>query len=328
MATPDQTQSSLYKGLAQRNPTASVVDIYLESLAPSSRRNLRHALATVAQAFAGKAVDPGHFNWGEMTTTQLLGTRERLRSKYKPATLNKMFSAVRGVIRTAVQISQASPEALRQIEAIPWLPVGRLPESKPVTAAQVRRLFSTCANDPTPKGARDAALLAIFLSSGLRRAEAASLVVEDYDPSTGRLTIRASLPERRRAVGLDPNARRTVEDWLAVRGSAAGPLIVGVNKSGRIGSRALTAQAIYDIIRRRASEARLPYITSRLLRRSYVLGLIASGLSLDEVQERVGHASWVTTASYAQLAKEQKKRGYRPLSLPNVRSINDKGDAS
>ncbi len=52
------------------------------------------------------------------------------------------------------------------------------------------------------------ALLAVFLSSGLRRAEAAALEVADYDAASGRLHIRGERPEYDRLVDLPIPARK------------------------------------------------------------------------------------------------------------------------
>ena len=48
-------------------------------------------------------------------------------------------------------------------------------------------MIATCG--PSPKGARDAAIIAILYACGLRRSELVKLNLEDYDPETGELKI-------------------------------------------------------------------------------------------------------------------------------------------
>ncbi len=56
-----------------------------------------------------------------------------------------------------------------------------LPAGRAITGGELSALFAACANDPTPAGYRDAALLAVLYSGGLRRAEAHALMMEHYD---------------------------------------------------------------------------------------------------------------------------------------------------
>jgi site-specific recombinase XerD len=51
--------------------------------------------------------------------------------------------------------------------------------------------MAACQNDPGPAGVRDAAMIALFYSWGLRRAEVISLDYADYDEDTGEMIVRA-----------------------------------------------------------------------------------------------------------------------------------------
>jgi site-specific recombinase XerD len=241
-----------------------------------------------------------------------------LKDRFAPATANKMLSALRGVLRTARDMGLMSERDYQTAASLELI----APESKalehqhPVGLSEVERLFAACTRDDRAGSRRDAAALAIFLSSGLRRAEAAMLNVADYDRRTGRLHIRGERPEYNRIVELGKSARKALDHWLDIRSDEPGPLLLPIGRGGLIQFRQVTDQAVYDILNRVARRAGLGAITSRDLRRAYVKSLIRTGRKLEEVQYLVGHASWVTTASYRQLAEADMREGYNVQNLP------------
>ncbi|MEX0774749.1 MAG: tyrosine-type recombinase/integrase [Phycisphaeraceae bacterium] len=294
---------------------------YLAALAPNSQRTLRQSLGIVASYLSRQEGTLAEgYAWHTLTPAQLQQVRQYLRENpgYAVATANKILAAVRGVLRAAHDLQLISATNLRMtlaplriIQEEPGDADDRLP-----TPSQVNRLFAVCQADPTPAGARDAALLATVLSSGLRRSEAADLDLADYDASWGRLRIRSPVTDDSRLVVFSAAARATMNHWLADRGDRAGPLLQPVNKSGAIIWRRLTDQAIYDIIRRLAQRAGLPHLTMRDLRRAYVVSLIAAGHTQEQVQQLAGHASWLTTAAYQRMTQRLKQETDRTLKLP------------
>lgn len=105
-------------------------------------------------------------------------------------------------------------------------------------------------------------------------------------------------------------ARAAVSAWLEVRTSAAGPLLLPVDRGGLIRFRRMTDQALYDIFGRITRRAGVPGLSLRDLRRSYVLGLIRAGHDTKQTQYLVGHASWLTTAAYVALARQTYAETY------------------
>ncbi len=79
-------------------------------------------------------------------------------------------------------------------------------------------------------GARDAACFAPMFGSGLRRSEAVSVRLADYDGETGALRIIGKGDKRRMAYA-PYGGRAAIGAWLAVRGEAAGPILCPVDRS-------------------------------------------------------------------------------------------------
>jgi site-specific recombinase XerD len=64
-----------------------------------------------------------------------------------------------------------------------------LPKGRAIGPGESRALFVACSRRGA-SGARDASLLAVLHSAGLRRAEAVALDLEDYDAESGALKVR------------------------------------------------------------------------------------------------------------------------------------------
>lgn len=292
-----------------RSSAASPAGAYLASIGPGSRRTMQQCLASLGAMLAGAKVEPLKVRWERLRREDTLDLRTRLQEQFAPATANKMLSALRGVLRAARRAGMMSEgefqtaASLEPIKAVP--PPARVDVTSEVAAA----LFDVCGgNDAASR--RDAAMLAIFLSSGIRRSEAAALDVGDYDPESGRLHIPGEKPENDRMVTLLKPARAAVSAWLEVRTSAAGPLLLPVDRGGLIRFRRMTDQALYDIFGRITRRAGVPGLSLRDLRRSYVLGLIRAGHDTKQTQYLVGHASWLTTAAYVALARQTYAETY------------------
>ncbi len=108
-------------------------------------------------------------------------------------------------------------------------------------------------------------------------------------------------------------------DWLARRGGAAGPLFVPLNKGGRPATRPLSAQAIYDVLRKPAAAARVAALSPHDLRRTLVGDLLDNGVDLATAQRIAGHADPSTTARYDRRGEGPKRQAARTLHFPYVR---------
>ncbi|MDY7107966.1 MAG: site-specific integrase [Planctomycetota bacterium] len=263
-------------------------------------------------------IDPGRFRWDRLRREDTVRLRHDLAERYAPATANKLLSALRGVLRAARDLELLSEEEYQGAARLRQIRPVEDPATRTLETGELRALFTACAADHTAAGRRDAALLAIILITGARRAEAVSLDVGDYERSTGTLHIRSDLEGRDRRVKLPASARKAVNAWLDVRGDEPGPLLLPVDRGGIIRFRRLTDQAIYEILKRLAARAGVEHITARDLRRTFVVALIASDLDLQTVQKRVGHASWMTTAMYQSIAKRRDLSRSVPLEVPYV----------
>ncbi len=176
-------------------------------------------------------------------------------------------------------------------------------------------LLDVCTTDTTAAGARDAALLSVLYAAGLRREEVVGLDYLDYEHLTGRLIIRGK-GSKERTVYVSGGASTALAAWLAIRGETTGPLFWPVNKGGHITPRRMTAQAVYNLLRKRATEAGVRSFSPHDLRRTFVGDLLDAGADIATVARLAGHANIQTTARYDRRPEEAKRRAAGLLHVP------------
>lgn len=171
----------------------------------------------------------------------------------------------------------------------------RLPAT--LDADQLGRLLSLPGDDPLSR--RDAAVMELFYSSGLRLAELVSLNLTDIDRDDATLEVTGKGNKARR-LPIGRMALAAIDRWLAVRDALAkadeAALFVS-QRGGRLSPRSVQAR-----LHHRAIEQGSPrHVHPHLLRHSFASHLLESSGDLRAVQELLGHADISTTQIYTHL---------------------------
>ena len=174
-----------------QNPAA----VYLARLTSDlSKRTMRAALDKIA-ALDGQ--DAFTLHWAALRYQHTLAIRAHLAASYAPATANKLLSALRGVLKEAWRLGQMSAEDYQRAVDVENIKAETLPAGRDLSYGEIKALADVCMNDPSPAGVRDAAIIGVLATCGVRRAELASLQVENFDTESGKIIIR----ERQRQQG-------------------------------------------------------------------------------------------------------------------------------
>ena len=153
------------------------------------RRSQRQGLEVIANLLTGSP-DITACNWSALRFQHTAAIRAKLAERYSASTANRMLSALRGTLQAAWRLGQMDGEDYYKARDMGSVKGETLPTGRALSAGEIAALMTACENDPTPAGARDAALIATMYPGGLRREEVAGLDLADYDPDTGALTVR------------------------------------------------------------------------------------------------------------------------------------------
>lgn len=186
--------------------------------------------------------------------------------------------------------------------------VGRLLEA-PLKRADPPKpgTFEACAR------LRDAAILEILYSAGLRLSELAGLKESEIDLLSGVVRVRGK-GKKERLCPLGGPAIRALraymderERWLVAQGKDLRGAPLFVNKNGG----ALTPRSIERMMKKYLGEAGLdPSRSPHALRHSFATHLLDAGADLRSVQELLGHASLSTTQIYTHVSIDRLKEVY------------------
>ena len=296
--------------------------VYLAGLGEGSRRTMRQALDTIAGIVSSSQADALTLPWASLRFQHTAAIRAALAEKYKPATANKMLSALRGTLKAARRLGQIGAEDY--VWAIDLDPIKgeTLPAGRALSSGEISALMDVCAADQSPIGARDAALSGI-LYCGLRRAEVVALDLADYDAQAGTLyplkagTLRVKgKRSKERLVPVVNGAALAVADWLVIRGDEPGPLFLPLQKGGKVRRRRLNNQAVYDLLQVRARQAGVKDLSPHDFRRTVAGDLLDAGTDVITVQKILGHASPETTGRYDRRPEAAKAKAMSRLHLP------------
>ena len=202
-------------------------------------------------------------------------------------------------------------ERLKLVQGNPAAEVStpRLKKYIPVhlTVDQTFRLLGIPRTDSV-LGLRDAAILEVLYSCGLRVSEASSLDVEDVDFG-GRIVRVMGKGNKERLVPIGRQAvealRRYLEASRALRKKMTGdtkkmPLFINY-KGGR-----LTPRSIARIIKKYALECGLSSeVSPHAMRHTFATHMLDGGADLRAVQELLGHESLSTTQKYTHLTLDK-----------------------
>jgi site-specific recombinase XerD len=322
---------------ASRNPVVS----YLASLSSKdSRRVQKTALDQISTVLSnGLIEDSLEFPWERLDYGTVTAIKAWLDTKYAPATVNRYLCAVRRVLKEAWRHHLITAEAYQRATDVRSVSAQRLPTGRELETNEIKRLISVCLDDEQNPilGIRDAAIISLMYSSGLRRAEVVSLDFEDLNITQRELRVIGKRNKERKAY-LASGAIRAVEKWIELRGTMPGPLFYAVNKGGNIiryRKQRLSAdqkqrgqvpekivarlsdQTIYNVIDKRAMQAGLvKKATPHDMRRTFVSDLLDVGVDLATVSKMAGHEDTNTTKRYDRRSSKVMQDAAEKLDVP------------
>jgi integrase len=273
---------------------------------------MRQALATIAVIAAGTSADPLTLPWGQLRHVHTAAIRAQLADRYAPKTARKMLTALKGTLKAAWRLGLITADDYAAAVDVAPVRGSRPKKGRALANHELRMLLEACAGDGA-RGARDAALLAVALGCGLRRAELVALDRDDYSPRDETITVRAGKGNKARRVFVPPDVQGYLDTWLRLHAQPA--IFVAISKSGRVLERRLSAPAVRSIFVARAGAADVDTFSPHDLRRTMITTLLAAGEDLVTVQQMAGHADIKTTASYDRRGEDAQRRAARRLTL-------------
>jgi integrase/recombinase XerC len=229
-----------------------------------------------------------------------------MKEGFKRATIRLRFAALRSfykflVLRRGLGHSPVAEVRLPKPER--GLPVV-------LTISQMDELLGMPLRMPADKKSppwlplRDAAILELFYSSGLRISELLSLDVKDVDFLSESVKV-VGKGSKERIVPVGGPALAAIQRYRREALVTTGPLFLSSRK------KRITQQAVDQLLKKYLKRSSIPFaISPHKLRHSFATHLLDAGADLRSVQALLGHASLSTTQIYTHVTKERLKEAY------------------
>ena len=166
-------------------------------------------------------------------------------------------------------------------------------------------MLSLLAEDNSPKGIRDYALIRVLADLGLRRGEVVGLDLEDLDLDQGIIAVRRKGHDGAKNLTLPPETLNALGAWVSRRGPRTGPLFTSLARWLVDQPTRLSGDGIGYVLKTRGIEAGVGAIRPHGLRHTAITtGLDASGGDLRRVQQFAAHTDPKVTTLYDDSRKD------------------------
>ena len=192
---------------------------------------------------------------------------------------------------------------------------------EPLTAMEVDRLFSAI-NAKSALGARNSAMVALFLDAGLRLSELANLKEEDVHLDDRFIKVMGK-GSKERMLPLGAKCHRAMLHYYYH--FRPEPLHIGVNTFFlTLDGYPLSSKAVKSLVVRLSKAAEVPRLHPHLFRHSYATHFLINGGDLLLLKQNLGHTSLTMVEHYRHIASQiaaVSSRGFSPLDHMHAPSL-------
>lgn len=314
------------KELVISSPKADyqAANAYLMTLSITGRSSMESSLRLVARVMG--AEDYTRVNWASLNAANVQALVAKIRETptergtvRSPNSVHTALNALKGVAKAAWRRNTITTDTWERIRDLKAPRGSRLPAGRDIAPIERAVLISSAVEDDRAAGIRDAAIMAMLMATGMRRAELVALALEDIELATGKIIVIGK-GNKERTSYLGDETMQALRDWLQVRGMDAGPLFCAITKGGRLArDRHMSPTALHYIIQRRVDGAGLSKMTAHDFRRTLAGDLLDENIDISTVGEMLGHSDPKTTKKYDRRGERAKRRAATHVHVPYKR---------
>lgn len=105
------------------------------------------------------------------------------------------------------------------LEELPTVAPGPSARRRRLAMVEIEALLTACVSDPSDEGCRDAAVIALFATTGLRMCELVDIRICDWDRAEGTIVVRHTKNGHPHTLFVHPSTDAYLRRWLERRGS-------------------------------------------------------------------------------------------------------------
>ncbi len=244
------------------------------------------------------------------------------------ATCNQRLAAIHSFFRF---IGRQVPELMELAAQMQTIPIRRT--STPVMAYLEKHEIDALlaiADQQTPRGRRDYALLLFLYNTGARASEAASLTIKDLTLVTPASVQLLGKGHKGRVCPLWTHTGDVLCRLLGKRVDGPNDAHVFLNVRGQ----PITRYGIHKLVERSVEKAaigtpslRTKTISPHTIRHTTAVHLLRAGVDINTIRAWLGHASLETTNRYAQVDLEMKAEALEQCAVHHQEACEERRPA-
>lgn len=251
---------------------------------------------------------PRFVSWHDCSSESFRGwLYEAMQQQLKPASIRLRFAALRSLYTYLMRREGLAVNPLAEVT----LPKARHSLPVHLSLRQMEDLLSLPLRTPVDKKSpdwlpyRDAAILELFYSCGIRLSELVGLNADALQPGEDCVRVLGK-GRKERLVPVGDYAREAVQNYRLRAGlDPQGPLFLSRLR------RRMTGRSVQLMLDKYLRCSDLPFhISPHKLRHTFATHMLDAGADLRAVQELLGHASLSTTQIYTHVTKTRMKQAY------------------
>lgn len=240
-----------------------------------------------------------------------------------PRTLRRRALAARAFFHYLQKRGLVAANPARDI-ILPRLPrpLPKLVKEEEIEALTAPEVFDT----EDWRALRDALVIDMLYSTGLRRTELLALEDADVRTAEGVLLVRRGKGGKERRVPLAPQLCERIERYRRARDArfAGAPDVPGSPLLRGERGGALNNKALSSIVKVELSSTTAQRRTPHTLRHTFATALLRGGAEINSVKQLLGHASLATTQIYTHLSFSELQHNYQ-LAHPRAKKDPNHG---
>jgi integrase len=313
--------------IANAHASAAAFDDYMSRKAPNTIRRQRDDLANFAQYLAAVSIQrtaddlqTSPTAWAGMTWGIVAGYREWMkRAGNAIAVINLRLSTVRTYCKLAVQAGAIPAGELAMIRTVNGY--SRSEGANIDQARDVQRIGSKKANanvltpaqikalrdrPGTPSGRRDAVLIGLLVSLGLRVGEVTTLSISSVDLTAGTINVKRPKVKKTQVHHLRAELADAMRSYVSTDlagAPAQAPLLRASRKGGELTHAGMTRFAIAQRVRHLGEEIGVSNLSPHDLRHTWATRAAANKTDPFALRDAGGWSSLAMPARYVDEAK-------------------------
>ena len=296
----------------QRLGLLSINEYVLSLASTRSRQTVQRYLNVIAKNLGADSIE--NINFGLFKENIIRGLVSVFSNKYSPSTTKTCLCIIRGICKRLKINDVLTEKEYTLIKEIKFRGGYREPKGRALSKQEIDEIFKVLDQKHTYRSVRDAAIIAILVMCGLRRAECAALKMDNLYLNTEDPYFKfVGKGNKERTCFIPKKALVRLNAWLELRDYDTGFLFTRVLASGEILDLGLSGQAIYNVVRDAGHDANITNWTPHDLRRTFATELLSLNVDVVTVKDMMGHSNVNTTSMYDRRGKDRMKKAAQIL---------------